>query len=44
MRRHHEDLRLYVKYKRRYIIKMWKQFCEVFNTFLVYGLIDKKIV
>jgi len=34
----------YDECKRRYNIKMWKQFCDVFNTFPVCGLIDEKIM
>jgi serine/threonine-protein phosphatase PP1 catalytic subunit len=34
----------YDECKRRYNIKMWKQFCDVFNCFPVCGLIDEKII
>jgi serine/threonine-protein phosphatase PP1 catalytic subunit len=34
----------YDECKRRYNIKMWKQFCDVFNTMPVCGLIDEKIM
>jgi serine/threonine-protein phosphatase PP1 catalytic subunit len=34
----------YDECKRRYNIKMWKQFCDVFNTLPVCGLIDEKIM
>jgi len=34
----------YDECKRRYNIKMWKQFCDVFNCFPVCGLIDEKIM
>jgi len=34
----------YDECKRRYNIKMLKQFCDVFNTFPVCGLIDEKIM
>jgi len=34
----------YDECKRRYNIKMWKQFCDVFNAFPVCGLIDEKIM
>jgi serine/threonine-protein phosphatase PP1 catalytic subunit len=34
----------YDECKRRYNIKMWKQFCDVFNTMPVCGLIDEKII
>jgi len=34
----------YDECKRRYNIKMWKQFCDVFNTFPVCGLVDEKIM
>lgn len=30
--------------KRRYNIKLWKQFCDVFNCLPVCGLIDEKII
>ena len=33
----------YDECKRRYNIKMWKQFGDDFNTFFACGLIDKKI-
>jgi len=34
----------YDECKRRYNIKMWKQFCDVFNCFPVCGLVDEKIL
>jgi len=34
----------YDECKRRYNIKLWKQFCDVFNCFPVCGLIDEKII
>jgi len=34
----------YDECKRRYNIKMWKQFCDVFNCFPVCGCIDEKIM
>merc|ERR1712100_266043 len=34
----------YDECKRRYNIKMWKQFCDVFNCMPVCGLIDEKIM
>jgi serine/threonine-protein phosphatase PP1 catalytic subunit len=34
----------YDEFKRRYNIKMWKQFCDVFNAMPVCGLIDEKII
>lgn len=34
----------YDECKRRYSIKMWKQFCDVFNTFPVCALVDQKII
>mmetsp|Transcript_47027 Transcript_47027/g.132278 ORF Transcript_47027/g.132278 Transcript_47027/m.132278 type:complete len:304 (+) Transcript_47027:114-1025(+) len=34
----------YDECKRRYNIKLWKQFCDVFNCLPVCGLIDEKII
>merc|ERR1712086_1187945 len=34
----------YDECKRRYNIKLWKQFCDVFNCMPVCGLIDEKII
>eukprot|EP00419_Tripos_fusus_P022575 CAMPEP_0172699282 /NCGR_PEP_ID=MMETSP1074-20121228/30074_1 /TAXON_ID=2916 /ORGANISM="Ceratium fusus, Strain PA161109" /LENGTH=304 /DNA_ID=CAMNT_0013520461 /DNA_START=40 /DNA_END=954 /DNA_ORIENTATION=- len=34
----------YDECKRRYNIKLWKHFCDVFNTLPVCGIIDEKIV
>jgi len=34
----------YDECKRRYSIKLWKLFCDVFNTLPVCGIIDEKIV
>jgi serine/threonine-protein phosphatase PP1 catalytic subunit len=34
----------YDECKRRYNIKLWKYFCDVFNTLPVCGIIDEKIV
>eukprot|EP00441_Pelagodinium_beii_P003072 CAMPEP_0197703358 /NCGR_PEP_ID=MMETSP1338-20131121/125397_1 /TAXON_ID=43686 ORGANISM="Pelagodinium beii, Strain RCC1491" /NCGR_SAMPLE_ID=MMETSP1338 /ASSEMBLY_ACC=CAM_ASM_000754 /LENGTH=337 /DNA_ID=CAMNT_0043287253 /DNA_START=59 /DNA_END=1074 /DNA_ORIENTATION=+ len=34
----------YDECKRRYNIKLWKQFCDVFNCMSVCGLIDEKIM
>merc|ERR1712113_747459 len=34
----------YDECKRRYNIKLWKQFCDVFNCFPVCGLVDEKIL
>jgi len=34
----------YDECKRRYNIKLWKQFCDVFNCFPVCGLTDEKII
>jgi len=34
----------YDECKRRYNIKLWKQFCDVFNSLPICGLIDEKIM
>mmetsp|Transcript_73368 Transcript_73368/g.141924 ORF Transcript_73368/g.141924 Transcript_73368/m.141924 type:complete len:305 (+) Transcript_73368:44-958(+) len=34
----------YDECKRRYNIKLWKNFCDVFNTLPVCGIVDEKIV
>jgi len=34
----------YDECKRRYNIKLWKQFCDVFNCLPICGLIDEKII
>jgi serine/threonine-protein phosphatase PP1 catalytic subunit len=34
----------YDECKRRYNIKMWKQFCDVFNCFPVCAVVDEKII
>jgi len=34
----------YDECKRRYNIKLWKQFCDVFNCMPVCGLVDEKII
>mmetsp|Transcript_147223 Transcript_147223/g.382724 ORF Transcript_147223/g.382724 Transcript_147223/m.382724 type:complete len:317 (+) Transcript_147223:133-1083(+) len=34
----------YDECKRRYNIKLWKQFCDVFNCLPVCGLVDEKII